>query len=84
MGDESTTTGILTIEPVTARSSGAWRDAIVVSAAGGIVELAPLGGGLHRLTSFAPVAVGDPVALHPVADVLALGDEWYPARDASA
>ena len=81
MSDDRTTTGILAIQRVMACAApSGWRDAIVVSAAGGIVELATLKGELHRVTSFAPVALGEPVALHPVAEVLALGDAWYPAR----
>jgi hypothetical protein len=81
MSDNSTTTRILAIQRVMACASpSGWRDAIIVSAVAGVVELATLSGETHRVTSFAPVAAGEPVALHPVAEVLAVGEEWYPAR----
>lgn len=81
MSDNDTTTRILAIQRVMACASpSAWRDAVVVSAADGVVELVTLAGEALRVTSSAPVAAGDPVALHPVAEVLALGTEWYPAR----
>ena len=81
MSDNDTTTRILAIQRVMACASpSAWRDPIVVSAVGGILELTTLTGETHRIASFAPVAVGEPVALHPVAEVLAVGDDWYPAR----
>jgi hypothetical protein len=81
MSDNNTTTRILAIQRVMACASpSAWRDAVVVSAVGGAVELVTLDGEAHHVTTFAPVAVGEPVALHPVAEVLALGEDWYPAR----
>lgn len=81
MGDNSTTIRILAIQRVMACASpSSWRDAIVVSVADEIVELVTLEGELRRVTSYAPVSVGEPVALHPVAEVLAIGESWYPAR----
>lgn len=81
MSDNDTTTRILAIQRVMACASpSAWRDGIVASVVDGIVEIATLAGATHTVVTEAPVAVGEPVALHPVAEVLALGDDWYPAR----
>jgi hypothetical protein len=52
----------------------------VVAVEDGIVELATFAGSTERLSTDAPVVVGEPVAYHPVAEVIALGSEWYPAR----
>jgi hypothetical protein len=81
MSDNDTTTRILAIQRVMACASpSAWRDGIVVSVAAGIVEIATLDGATHRIVTEAVVTVGEPVALHPIAEVLALGEDWYPAR----
>ena len=78
---DNTTTQILAIQRVVACASpSGWRDAFVVAVSDGIVELATFSGAAERLTTEAPVAVGEPVAFHPVAEVLALGSEWYAAR----
>lgn len=78
---DNTTTRILAIQRVVACASPTgWRDAFVVSVADGAVELATFGGTVERVTTDAPVAVGEPVAYHPVAEVIALGQEWYSAR----
>ena len=81
MSDNDTTTRILAIQRVMACASpSSWRDALVLSAVGGSVELATLNGDVVRISTDAPLAAGDPVAYHPVAEVLALGADWYPAR----
>jgi hypothetical protein len=81
MSDNDTTTRILAIQRVMACASpSGWRDALVLSVASGTVELATLAGSVERVVTDAPLAVGDPVAWHPLAEVLALGDAWYPAR----
>jgi hypothetical protein len=78
---DNTTTRILAIQRVVACASpSGWRDAFVVAVEDGIVELATFSGTTERLTTEAPLAVGEPVAFHPVAEVLALGSEWYAAR----
>lgn len=78
---DNTTTRILAIQRVVACASpSGWRDAFVVAVSDGIVELATLSGTTERLTTEAPLAVGEPVAFHPVAEVIALGSEWYAAR----
>jgi hypothetical protein len=78
---DDTTTRILAIQRVVACASpSGWRDALVVSVTDGSVDLATLAGAVVRVSTEAPVAAGDPVAYHPVAEVLALGEDWYPAR----
>ena len=78
---DNTTTRILAIQRVVACASpSGWRDALVLSATDGIARLATLDGGLVQVSTDAPLAAGDPVAYHPVAEVLALGAEWYAAR----
>lgn len=81
MSHDDTTTRILAIQRAMACAApSGWRDAIVVATAPGMIELVTLDGATLRLASFAPVVAGEPVALHPVAEVLAVGEEWYPAR----
>jgi hypothetical protein len=78
---DNTTTRILAIQRVVACASpSGWRDALVLSATDGIAQLATLEGDLVQVSTDAPLAAGDPVAYHPVAEVLALGAEWYAAR----
>jgi hypothetical protein len=78
---DNTTTRILAIQRVVACASpSGWRDAFVVAVADGVVELTTFAGTLERVITDAPVAVGEPVAYHPVAEVIALGQEWYSAR----
>ena len=81
MSDNDTTTRILAIQRVMACASpSGWRDALVLSAADGAAELATLAGDIVRVSTTAPLAAGEPVAYHPVAEVLARGTDWYPAR----
>ncbi len=78
---DNTTTRILAIQRVVACASpSGWRDALVTSVADGSVEIATLAGVYLRVTTEAPLTVGEPIAYHPVAEVLARGDDWYAAR----
>lgn len=78
---DSTTTRILAIQRVVACASPTgWLDAFVISVAGDLVELATLAGSIEQVTTDAPVGVGEPVGYHAVAEVIALGQEWYTAR----
>jgi hypothetical protein len=78
---DNTTTRILAIQRVVACASpSGWRDALVLSVAADGALLATLEGDVVQVSTEAPLAVGDPVAYHPVAEVLALGTEWYSAR----
>ena len=66
----------------------AWRDALVARVAGAElddtqVELAFLDGTSTVLRVVGPqvdLAVGEPVAYHPVAEILSAGDRWVTAR----
>ena len=78
---DNTTTRILAIQRVVACASpSGWRDALFLSVTDGIAQLATLEGDVVHVSTEAPLAAGDPVAYHPVAEVLALGAEWYAAR----
>ena len=78
-----TRVGLLAIQGVVASASpSAWRDAIVTAIDDGELELSRLDGTLMRIWSTASVGVGEPVAIHPVAEVVAVGDRWYAARAA--
>jgi len=73
-------TGVLAIQHAVANASpGAWRDAIVTRVDQGIL-LSCLSGVELLVSSNAPVVVGEPVAYHPVAEVLAVGSRRFPAR----
>jgi hypothetical protein len=73
--------GLLPIQrAVAVASPGAFRDAFVSAVSEGVVELILLDGSQLHLKSAAVVSPGEPVATHPVAEVLAVGDRWYPAR----
>jgi hypothetical protein len=78
---DRTTTGILAIQrAIVSASPSGWRDGIVTSVANGIVQVASLTGEIRIVVTDAPVNAGDPVALHPVGEVLAAGPDWYSAR----
>jgi hypothetical protein len=77
-----TTIGVLPIQrAVAAASPHAWRDALVtVVGDGQRVVLVDLDGVPSLLVTDAVVRTGDPVAFHPVAEILAVGGIWYTAR----
>lgn len=78
---DNTTTRILAIQRVVACASpSGWRDAFVVAVEDSSVELVTFDGATVRLATDAPLTAGEPVAYHPVAEVIALGSEWYAAR----
>ncbi|MDM4762655.1 hypothetical protein QT381_06510 [Galbitalea sp. SE-J8] len=68
--------GVMAIqERVASASPSAWRDAIVAAVhADGTAELAHLDGSAEIVWHHAHVfAVGEPVAVHPIAGLLAIG-----------
>ncbi|GEK23589.1 nuclease [Cellulomonas xylanilytica] len=67
-------------EAVAAASPRAWRDGIVTASEPGSTTVALLDGGATVLTTRATPAIGEPVAVHLVAEVVALGGAWYAAR----
>lgn len=78
---DRTTTGILAIQrAIVSASPSGWRDGIVASTSDGIAQIVTLSGELRIVFTDAPLNAGDPVALHPVGEVLAAGPDWYSAR----
>ena len=67
-------------EAVATASPSAWRDGIVLSREPGTISVALLDGGATVLATRAAPAIGEPVAVHLVAEVVALGGAWYAAR----
>ena len=78
---DRTRTDVLPIqEAVAAASPSAWLDAIAVSRSHDVLTVALLDGELTTLTTLATPAAGEPVAVHPVAELVAVGGAWYSAR----
>lgn len=72
---------VLPIQEVVANASpSAWRDGLAVSQRPGALTVMLLDGPELTLITGATTAVGEPVALHPVAEVIAVGGTWYSAR----
>lgn len=85
---QKNTMAVLPIQlAVAAAAPGSWRDAIVVSSRDGILRLDPLdgeqGGDQLRLATDAAPEIGTPVAVHPVAELLAVGAARFNARPIS-
>ncbi|MEZ0448902.1 nuclease [Cellulomonas sp. ICMP 17802] len=67
-------------EAVATASPGAWRDGLVAARDADTVTVALLDGHEAVLGTRAAPAVGEPVAVHLVAEIVALGGAWYAAR----
>lgn len=67
-------------EAVATASPSAWRDGLVVAVDDAQVTVILLDGPVHVVTTRATPSIGEPVAVHPVAEVLAIGHAWYAAR----
>ena len=67
-------------EAVATASPSAWRDGIVIARETATLTVALLDGGTTVLATRAAPAVGEPVAVHLVAEVVAQGGAWYAAR----
>jgi hypothetical protein len=75
---------VLPIQAAVANASpSAWRDGIAVSRDLDVLTVALLDGQVAVLTTVAAPAPGEPVAVHPVAEVVATGGAWYSARSLS-
>jgi hypothetical protein len=78
---DRTRTDVLPIqEAVATASPSAWRDGIAVSRVEDVLTVVLLDGQVSVLTTLAAPAPGEPVAVHPVAEVVAIGGAWYSAR----
>ena len=72
---------VLAIQHAVANASpGSWRDAIVVEVGSDAVTLMCLDGTALRLATAARLTLGEPVAFHPVAELLAAGGTRHRAR----
>lgn len=72
---------VLPIQAVVANASpSAWLDGLVVATGPGTLTVALLTGAERTLLTGATPEVGEPVAVHPVAEVVAVGGTWYSAR----
>jgi hypothetical protein len=72
---------VLPIQEVVATASpSAWRDGLVVAREQDATTVVLLDGGVRVLSTRAAPGPGEPVAVHPVAEVLAVGGAWYSAR----
>jgi hypothetical protein len=67
-------------EAVATASPTAWRDGLVTSRDRDATTVVMLDGRVCVLATLAAPTVGEPVAVHPVAEVLAVGGAWYSAR----
>lgn len=72
---------VLPIQEVVASASpSAWRDGLVQDQGDAQVTVVLLDGEVRVLTTRATPQPGEPVAVHPVAELLAVGGVWYAAR----
>ena len=72
---------VLPIQQVVATASpSAWHDGRVASRDRDATTVALLAGGVLVVSTRAGARPGEPVAVHPVAEVLAVGGAWYSAR----
>ena len=67
-------------EAVATASPSAWRDGIAASRVQGELTVVLLDGQVTVLTTLATPTRGEPVAVHPVAELVAVGGAWYSAR----
>ena len=76
---------VLPIQEVVATASpSAWRDGLVASRERDVMTVVLLDGHVCVLSSRAAPAPGEPVAIHPAAEVVAVGGTWYSARPLTA
>ncbi|PVU84385.1 nuclease (plasmid) [Cellulomonas sp. WB94] len=76
---------VLPIQEVVAKASPrAWRDGVVTHREQGVLTVALLDGAWWTLATRADLAIGEPVAVHPVAELVAAGPAWYAARPVEA
>jgi hypothetical protein len=72
---------VLPIQEIVATASpSAWRDGLVAARRGDELTVVLLDGQEAVLTTLATPAPGEPVAVHPVAEIIAVGGAWYSAR----
>lgn len=78
---QPTRVDVLPVQAVVAAASpSAWRDGLVTATAPAEVTVTLLDGTVTVLLTRAAPLPGEPVAVHPVAGLLAVGDAWFAAR----
>jgi hypothetical protein len=67
-------------QAVATASPSAWQDGLVMCRGEETLTVAMLDGRLCTLGTRATPPAGEPVAVHPVAELLAVGGVWFSAR----
>ena len=72
---------VLPIQEVVATASpSAWRDGLALAREGDVLTVVLLDGRAVELSTLAAPAPSEPVAVHPAAEIVAVGGAWYSAR----
>jgi hypothetical protein len=75
---------VLPIQEVVATASpNAWRDGLAAVREGDVLTVVLLDGRALELSTLAAPTPGEPVAVHPAAEILAVGGAWYSSRPLS-
>lgn len=69
---------------VATASPSFWRDLLVVASSDGRIDAIGFDGARLSFRTSAPLSVGEPIAVHPIAEVVALGTQQYSARPITA
>ena len=73
--------GVLAVQRAVANASPSfWRDLIVVGRAGDSLQAISLDGTRYALQTSARAEAGEPIAIHPIAEILAIGSELLAVR----
>lgn len=76
---------VLAVQRAVAKASPSfWRDLIVLARSDDGLLAVDLEGVGYRLRTPAAAEVGEPVALHPIAEILSVGAQHFPARTSFA
>jgi hypothetical protein len=77
--------GVLPVQRAVATASPSfWRDLLVVAFADGRIDAIGLDGARLSFRSSASLQIGDPIAVHPIAEILAVGAQQFPTRAVTA
>lgn len=77
--------GVLPVQRAVAQASPSfWQDLIVTARSADQVEAVALDGARYRLVTSAEPQIGEPIAVHSIAELLARGGELSTARMSAA
>jgi hypothetical protein len=65
---------------VATASPSFWRDLLVVACSEGRIDAIDLDGALLTFRTPAALTVGEPIAMHPIAEIVAVGAQHFSAR----